>query len=82
VLHPQAKQAGVVKQVMCEGNIKIFAQKTENLKYIYIYQCKFEKTRGVKDIIESLGSQLVSGNYHENKVSVVMAMASDPPWFC
>jgi hypothetical protein len=35
----------------------------------------FPKTREVKDIFESLGSRLVSGNYHENKVSVVMEMA-------
>jgi hypothetical protein len=28
-MHPQAKQTGVVKQVMCEGNITIFAQKQQ-----------------------------------------------------
>jgi hypothetical protein len=59
VLHPQAKQTGVVKT-------------TENLKY-RVYICA--KTRGVKAIFESLGSRLVSGNYHENKLSVVMEMA-------
>ena len=26
------------------------------------------KTRGVKDILKSLGSRLVSGKYHEDKV--------------
>ena len=39
------------------------------------------KTRGVKDILKSLGSRLVSGKYHEDKVFAVMEMASDPPCF-
>ena len=33
------------------------------------------------DIVGSLGSRLVSGNYHEDGAIVVMEMASDPPCF-
>jgi hypothetical protein len=42
------------------------------LYYIW-YICAF--TRGVKGIVGSLGLRLVSGNYHVNKVCVVMEMA-------
>jgi hypothetical protein len=54
--------------------LRFFSSKTtENLKYILKYFCA--KTRGVNDIVGSLGSRLVSGNYHENFGSVVMEMA-------
>ena len=41
----------------------------------------FAKTRGARNIIGSFGSQLVSGDYHEDGETVVMEMASDPPCF-
>ncbi len=44
------------------------------MKYLY-------KNQGEKNIVGSLGWRLVSGNYHENKVIAVMAMASNPPCF-
>jgi hypothetical protein len=60
---------------MFAGNIKILAQKQHKTFNISIYRDICPKTRGVKDIVGSLGSRLVSGSYHENKVSVVMEMA-------
>ena len=39
------------------------------------------KTRGAKNILKNLGSRLVSGKFHENKVFAVMEMASDPSCF-
>ena len=54
------------------------SQKNQKISCAVIY---FVKTRGARSIIGSFGSQLVSGDYHEDGESVVMEMASDPPCF-
>ena len=58
---------------LCEFK-RTAADGTNNIQRLYIL-CK---TTGVKDSLKSLGSRLVSGKYHGDKVFAVMEMASDP----
>ena len=49
------------------------SQKNQKISCAVIY---FVKTRGARSIIGSFGSQLVSGDYHEDGESVVMEMTN------
>ena len=61
--------------------IKTITKKTSQ-NTVYFAKKKFsQKSRRGNAFIKSLGSRLVSGNYHEQKEPVVMEMASNPPCF-